>query len=282
MKITKKIENTINDIISIQRKRSALIKMINAQTSQIVSFITSQFGYHSFLEEDDRKKIWTKAEKVFSIIVKIEENNQKKLKNPEKIIKDIEIPEEYKQVIENVFIVATAANLGIEALKDQRKRYEVIMEGMVKTLPIHDYWTMEKGCGSMGLAVLIGEIGNLSNYANPAKVWKRMGVAVLDGIRQGGLTKNSSKEAWKYHGYNKKRRSVLWTIGDCLIKTNGKDGRYRKIYDERKIYEINRIEKSEDKPKYPAMAAHRRAQRYMEKTLLRDLWNEWTGNKYVA
>lgn len=30
------------------------------------------------------------------------------------------------------------------------------------------------------------------------------------------------------------------------------------------------------------MAAHRRAQRYMEKRLLRDLWNEWTGNKYVA
>lgn len=265
MKITKKIKDTIEKIQQLQKKRNAIIKMMNAQNSRTVSFITSQLGYHSFLEEADRDKLWSKAEKIHSIIV-----NQK------------EIPDDLQDIINDVFPIVIANHNGMEGLIKQRKVYEKEMETLVKTLTIHDYWTMEKGCGTLGLAILIGEIGNLSDYANPAKVWKRMGVAVMDGIRQGGLTKNSSNEAWILHGYNKKRRSSLWTIGDCLIKTNGKDGRYRKIYNERKIYEAEKIEKAKDKPKFPNMAAHRRAQRYMEKRLLRDLWNEWTGNKYIA
>ena len=78
-----------------------------------------------------------------------------------------------------------------------------------------------------------------------------------------GVTK-AGKEA---HAIPRRRRSAIWTIGDSLIKQN-EDG-YRAVYDERKQYE-----KARD-PEMSKMYAHRRAQRYMEKRLLRDLWRAW-------
>lgn len=99
-----------------------------------------------------------------------------------------------------------------------------------------------------------------------------MGVALVDGIRQGGLSKTASKDDWIDHGYNRQRRSRMWNIGDALIKSN-RDGRYRTIYLARKEYEITRD------PEMQPIKAHRRAQRYMEKRLLRDLWRAWRDER---
>lgn len=125
-----------------------------------------------------------------------------------------------------------------------------------------------RGFGPLSLAIIIAEAGNLSNYATPSKLWKRMGLAVMGGIRQGGLSKNASAETWIAHGYNRKRRSRMWNIGDCLIKSN-RDGVYRQLYLTRKQYELARD------PEMKPMKAHRRAQRYMEKRLLKNLWQAW-------
>jgi len=169
---------------------------------------------------------------------------------------------------------------GLNSLIEYRLTLEKQMSQDAAKLPISNWWTDERGRGLLGLAIIIGEAGDLSGYENPAKLWKRFGVAVLDGARQGGLTKNAKAEEWIEHGYNKRRRSVLWTIGDTLLKTNGKTGRYKKIYDKRKEFENKRlkkewIEQGKKEKTYKSMKAHRRAQRYMEKRLLRDLWNVW-------
>jgi hypothetical protein len=125
-----------------------------------------------------------------------------------------------------------------------------------------------RGFGAASLAVIIGECGDLSNYSTVAKVWKRMGLAVLDGVRQGGLPKGASKEDWIVHGYSAVRRSRMWNIGDAIIKGN-RDGEYRKLYLARKDMELARD------PEMSPMKAHRRAQRYMEKRLLKHLWQAW-------
>jgi hypothetical protein len=132
-----------------------------------------------------------------------------------------------------------------------------------------------RGFGPASLAVIVGEAGDLSIYSNPAKLWKRMGVGIVDGIRQGGLAKNASKEDWIAHGYNRQRRSRMWNIGDAIIKGN-RDGEYRTLYLQRKEYEIAR------NPEMTPMQAHRRAQRYMEKRLLRNLWAAWRQTKTEA
>jgi hypothetical protein len=101
-----------------------------------------------------------------------------------------------------------------------------------------------------------------------------MGLAVMgagdgvDDIRQGGLRKGAAKDEWIEHCYSRQRRSRMWNIGDTLIKGN-RDGDYRTAYLERKDYELQRD------PDMQPIKAHRRAQRYMEKRLLRDLWQAW-------
>jgi hypothetical protein len=143
------------------------------------------------------------------------------------------------------------------------------MEKLAVTLPAWaEFGAGVRGFGAGSLAVIVAEAGDLANYASEAKLWKRMGLAVIDGVRQGGLTKGASKDDWITHGYSPQRRSRMWNIGDALIKGN-RDGSYRTIYLARKAYEVARD------PEMRPIHAHRRAQRYMEKKLLRHLWRAW-------
>jgi hypothetical protein len=151
--------------------------------------------------------------------------------------------------------VEAAALKGMSALAEQLPAWATFGEEI-------------RGFGPASLGVIVAEAGNLSNYSNPAKLWKRMGLAVMGDVRQGGLPKNASAELWIEHGYNRQRRSRMWNIGDSLIKSN-REGAYRTIYLERKAYEIARD------PEIKPIKAHRRAQRYMEKRLLKNLWQAW-------
>lgn len=149
--------------------------------------------------------------------------------------------------------------------KDRLKR----MEKLAEQLPVWSaFGDAVRGFGPGSLAVIVGEAGDLALYASDAKLWKRMGLAVIDGVRQGGLRSNASKEDWIMHGYSPVRRSRMWNIGDAMIKGN-RDGVYRAAYLRRKAYEHAR------EPEMSKLHAHRRAQRYMEKRLLRDLWRAW-------
>lgn len=162
---------------------------------------------------------------------------------------------------------------------------------LAKQLPVWSSFCADvRGFGPGSLAVIVGEAGDLSNYPDKSKLWKRMGVAVFDGVRQGGLSKNARKEDWIAHGYSPLRRSRMWNIGDALIKGN-KDGKYRAAYLRRKQYERDRAVASGltvlPAAKIPKKQAdkymseghiHRRAQRYMEKMLLRDLRAAWVSS----
>jgi len=162
---------------------------------------------------------------------------------------------------------------------------EKAMTTLAGELAVAAWWQANVGKSLLGLAIIIGEAGDVGGYGNPAKLWKRMGVGLVDGVRQGGLKKTAPKADWIRHGYNRSRRSRLYTIGDSLIK---KQGAWRELYLARKDYERARAEArgltvvpAARIPKARAaefMAdghVHRRAQRYMEKRLLRDLWRAW-------
>lgn len=174
------------------------------------------------------------------------------------------------------------------------------MSAAVQSLPVWQRFAEIPGVGPAGVAVIIGEAGDLSIYSSEAKLWKRMGVAVMgrgDGVddhRQGNPGAGATAAAWIAEGYSKKRRSRLFTIGDAMIKTQGP---YREIYLRRKAYEVSRAEARglivAPSAKIPAKrrdefiadgTIHRRAQRFMEKRLLRHMWRAWrgTGQKSVA
>ena len=285
MKLTKtKKAEVIQSLMNHQQIRRNIIKQVNRQKSACAAFVAGQTGYNSWQDEKERRKNLDRAK----AILKIMESNILPEKKEEQIdtILGVESTITAEQILEMTEGFTLVSRNSLEPYIELREVTEKHMIDDVQKLPICEWWCKEKGRSFLGLAILVGEIGDLSNYENPAKVWKRMGLAVMDGIRQGGLSKGSPAEDWIKHGYNKRRRSALWTISDCLLKTNGKDGQYKKLYDERKVMEHKRLKKQWIKEgnkenKYKPMHAHRRAQRFMEKRLLRDLWNAW-NNKKIA
>jgi hypothetical protein len=156
-----------------------------------------------------------------------------------------------------------------DTIERSEKQLRNEMTKLAAKLPVCKWVDTVKGFGHTNLACIIGETGDLSLYANPAKVWKRLGLAVFNGKRQ---CKTLNKELAIKMGYSPTRRSAVWTLGDCIIKAQGKGenaGKYRKIYDGRKACEFEK-----NKKMTPAHA-HNRAKRYMEKRLIRDLWKVW-------
>ncbi len=160
------------------------------------------------------------------------------------------------------------------------------MDRLARLLPVAP-WFMENvfRTEAKSLAVIIAETGDLSNYANPGKVWKRMGLAVMGEVRQGGLRRGAAAGEWIAHGYSARRRSYMFVIGDTLLKGNE---HYRAIYHQRK--EDERTKAAErglivaPSAKIPAKRKaefisdghiHKRSQRYMEKRLLKDIWQAW-------
>lgn len=159
------------------------------------------------------------------------------------------------------------------------------MERLAKQLPVWDWCEGVRGLGARSLAVIVGEAGDLSKYPEKGHLWKRMGLAVIDGVRQGGLTKGASKDDWIEHGYNRKRRSTMFVIGDVMVKVGDT---YRQVYLARKEFEKGKARAMGltvcASAKIPAKRKdefrsdghiHALAQRYMEKRLLRDLWQAW-------
>lgn len=160
------------------------------------------------------------------------------------------------------------------------------MDALGRSLPIWPWFSESVFKSSaVSLAVILAETGDLSGYAGPAKLWKRMGLAVMNGTRQGGLRKTAAAEEWIEHGYSARRRAIMFVIGDVLVKQKGP---YRDLYLQRKEIERAKAQaaglivapsaKIPEKRKHEFMSdghIHRRAQRYMEKRLLRDLWKAW-------
>lgn len=161
-----------------------------------------------------------------------------------------------------------------EPLERNKKLLDKQLSGLAKELPIWEWSKGVRGLAATSLCSLIGEIGDLGQYATVAKVWKRMGVAVFDGARQGGLGKGAAADEWTRHGYVKRRRSVLWNVGACLLRSQkASNGEFYRVYADRRDYE------KAVHPELTKLQIHRRAQRYMEKRFLRELWKAWRATK---
>lgn len=150
------------------------------------------------------------------------------------------------------------------------------IEKMAKELPVWSRWAEGvRGLGALSVAQLVGEAGrDLADYGTPAKLWKRFGLAVFDGVAQGyvrdahGKRVAAKRDEAIAHGYSRTRHSVAVMVGDGQIKSRGL---YRQLYDDRKAFEIAKA--PEERP-----AVHdRRAKRYITKRLIRDLWIAWRG-----
>ncbi len=156
----------------------------------------------------------------------------------------------------------------IELPMAQRKHLERDIEKAVKALEIwKQFGEGVRGFGALSMGALIGERAIPSDFPTVAKLWKYMGMAVINGERQ---RKCADRDKAIEHAYCPRRRALMFVIGDTLIRAKGE---YKAIYDARKPLEAAKLDK-EGKPVRP-IVAHKRAKRYMEKRLLREFWKAW-------
>jgi hypothetical protein len=172
--------------------------------------------------------------------------------------------------------------IAIKYHRSVRRQVEIAITKAVMQLPCWPWVESVRGFGALGLGQIVGSCGDLHNYSNPAKVWRRMGVGVLeDGTRQRRIAGVSGEEALAI-GYSPARRSIMWNIGSSLLKGN-RGGYYKTVYDAEKAKQLAKLpdpflilsKKTGQLVNGRAMLADMRAQRYMEKRLLRDLWRQW-------
>jgi hypothetical protein len=148
-----------------------------------------------------------------------------------------------------------------------RKPIEKDLKEMAKSTPLWPWAESINGFGSLNLAAIIAEAGDdICTYRSVGGLWKRFGLAVIEGKRQRKVT---DPELAELMGYNPSRRAVAYLLGDCLIK---KDNAYVDIYRARK--EIELVNPDVKTKKH----AHNRAARYMVKCVLRDVYRIAHGN----
>ena len=269
------LETLIAEIRRNHRERCFAMEQRKRVNLSLGAFIRTALGWSLNSPADERKAVATEAADLIETGEKLEKGQTTSVPH-------------YWDAFADIVLASLEARKPWDRIE---KRATKEMERLAKQLPVWSWAEGVKGFGDVSLATIIAETGNLSNYDNPAKVWKRMGVAVLDDIRQGGLPKNAPAELWIEHGYSRQRRSRLWNIGKALIKSNG-TGRYRTIYLERKETEVRKAEAEgltvapaakipKGKAKLYRSHGHidNRARRYMEKRLLRDLWEAWPNQE---
>ena len=230
----------IKAIKFLHRDRCFAMEMRKALNLKLGSYLRLQLGWRKDLPEKERKRIAAEAAALMAA----------------------DEPDRFESMI-------TPSRMASEIFEDRERIIEKQMAKLAKQLPVWEAFGKEvRGFGEVSLAVIVAEAGDLSEYESESKLWKRMGLAPGQNRVAPGLSREDRAEAWITRGYSPRRRSRMWNIGDALIKGN-RDGKYRTAYLARKAYELAR------EPEMTPMYAHRRAQRYMEKRLLRDLWRAW-------
>jgi hypothetical protein len=140
---------------------------------------------------------------------------------------------------------------------------KILAKQAIETSIWNDFGKNVRGLGPLSMAGFIGEAGrDISEYRSVSALWKRFGLAVIGDERQRRV---SDAELAVIHGYDPQRRSYAYVLAANLMRSQGTDGPYRKIYDQRKEFEGA-------KEGITKAHAHNRALRYMTKELLKHAW----------
>jgi len=176
---------------------------------------------------------------------------------------------------------------GREPFDAIRKAAESAMEKLTEHLPVAEWIKGVRGAGALGLATIVAEAGDLANYPNPAKLWKRLGFAPYDGHagsswkRQTWRPRTLTAEEWIANPFSGERYAlmhqiIVWLVNHQWIgkaKTESGEGEPNGPYGE--IYAARRKHTMQTHPDWTD--GHRRmdALRVTMKAFLKDLHVEW-------
>lgn len=273
------IASVVALIRSEHRKREFALDQRKRIGNATAAFVRTQMGWSLAIPEKEREAIRKRAATVVDAVAK------------GKVGPDTA---EDAMRFGPVIMASTAAASGWDGIEDQTTKS---LEKLAKQLPAYEWVKSVRGFGAVSFARIVGEAGDISVYSNPAKLWKRMGLAVMSGQRQGNPGKGATAVDWTEHGYSGRRRSISWQMADTLFRAQWRGekdgipahaiGPYGEDYARKKAEYAVRIEATADLPatdpaKWTPARADKAARRYMEKAVLRDLWREWRRGAKVA
>lgn len=151
-----------------------------------------------------------------------------------------------------------------KAIHPHRMAMERAMRSRARKLPVYAWVKRTLGISDLGLALIVACAGNLSLYATVSKLWKRMGLAVINGEAQG--RRNDPNEA-ALHAFSPYRRAVMAAAADGMVQSMNPD--YRAIYLARKA------KARAEHPDWPAWKVDNYGKRIVAKELLKQLWVAW-------
>lgn len=267
----------IDTIKELHRTRNYLMEQRKASMLRLGAHIRTTLGWSLEKTAAERKAIEKEAARLIEIGEKVAKNKKSKP------IEGVDDPAYLK------FEMVIASTLvSLKSLGDTEGVVTDRLETLAEGLPVWAHSAQDmKGFTPRSLGVIVGMAGDLSGYANPGKLWKRMGLAPHQGKAgstwrcQGGL----SKEGWIEIGYNPVRRASMYVIAENLIQ---RERHYHDLFAERKAYEklkadeaglqvlpSAKITKNNAAKSISLGQIHARAHRYVAKRLLRDLWVAW-------
>jgi hypothetical protein len=176
-----------------------------------------------------------------------------------------------------------------EGADELRNDTEKEIEGLARRLPVFAWVKSVKGARELGLATIVGEAGPLDRYANPQKLWKRLGFAPYEGFAGSTWKRDSwrpralTKQEWIDNPFSGERYALMVMLAEPIFRHQwiGKDktedgvGKPNGPYGE--IYAARRAHTATTHPDWTDGHAKKDALRIMMKAYLRDLWCAWNG-----
>ena len=259
------LDETIDQMRDHHRQRRFAMKIQQKMDRALESYVRINFTkWTPDLDDDERKKFNAEVDR---LIEAAQENT-----GPETLIRIVAMTEEGRKPSDVV-----------------RKENEKAMEKLAVLLPVYPWIESIHGAGAKGLATIVAETGNLSNYPNPAKVWKRLGFAPYDGYAGSSWKRETwrpkgrklTKEEWIENPFSGERYALIHQVAVWLknaqwigaAKTDDGVGVPNGVYGS--IYAKRRAHTAKTHPDWTKMHSHMDALRIMMKRFIVDLWKEW-------
>jgi hypothetical protein len=257
-------------LMELQAKRKFWIGIINKQTNAAGAYVRRVLGWNGEMTDEADEKVKTKAAKIKT--------------QAAAIVSSVLAGKDVKD--SGAALNAAMAILPLrEALKPAiaaREAAEKEMKAIAKKLPAHQWQKQVHGLGELGLAVIVGECGNLASYSRDG-LRKRLGLAPYEGKAlsrwrtDGGLT----ADQWTDAGYSPRRRAQIHgVVTDPMFRaqaerTNKETGEVRAPYHYGAIYYRRREWTTLSHPEWKPIQSHMDALRVMTQKVVCDLRVAW-------
>lgn len=243
----------VSDLISFQRSWVDYVKTIRRNRQAAVSALLRGKAYSPTMPEKERKKLHNEASKALDALLA-----GKHLENG------------YGTAFQKEAGFITCCIQAVSLFSANRTALEKEMRSTARQLPVWQWAEGVRGFAELSLAHVIGETGDLSNYANPAKVVKRMACAPIKGAMPATHRSKGTLTAaeWTDAGYCPRRRSVMFNVSECFVKAGGP---FREYYDRVKAESVTKH------PDWSKGHHNNHAKLLAAKRLLIHLWCAWNG-----